>query len=59
MTKVSELGKLLSLASQSETTLKHSLKKSEAELLIMQEELAKLNKVLASVETENKWLTRA
>ncbi|XP_037502994.1 hyaluronan mediated motility receptor-like [Rhipicephalus sanguineus] len=56
LAKVSELEKQLNLASDSETILKHGLKRSEAELETMQEELAKLNQLLASAEIQNKRL---
>ncbi|XP_037518105.1 trichohyalin-like [Rhipicephalus sanguineus] len=56
LAKVSELEKQLNLASDSETILKHSLKRSEAELETMQEELAKLNQVMTSAVIENKRL---
>lgn len=56
--KASKLEKQLSLVLHSETTLKHSLKRSEAELKTMKEELAKLKKLLASAEMENKCLMK-
>ncbi|XP_037520767.1 CAP-Gly domain-containing linker protein 1-like [Rhipicephalus sanguineus] len=56
LAQVSELQAQLSLASDSETILKHGLKRSEAVLETMQEELAKLKQVLASAEIENKRL---
>ncbi|XP_049272054.1 centrosomal protein of 112 kDa-like [Rhipicephalus sanguineus] len=56
LAKVSEQEKQLSLASDTETILKHGLKRSDAELKTIQEELAKLNQVLASAEIENKRL---
>lgn len=55
--KVSKLERQLSLVSHSETTLKHSLKRSEAELKTVKEDLAKLKQDLASAKTENKQLT--
>ncbi|XP_070385564.1 golgin subfamily A member 1-like isoform X4 [Dermacentor albipictus] len=54
---VSKLERQLSLVLHSETILKHSLKKSEAELKTMKEDLAVLEQKLTSAETENKQLT--
>uniref|UniRef100_A0A1E1X5X7 Golgin subfamily A member 1 n=1 Tax=Amblyomma aureolatum TaxID=187763 RepID=A0A1E1X5X7_9ACAR len=54
--KVAKLEKQLSFVSHSETTLKHSVKKSEAELKTVKEEVMKLKQELASLNVENKRL---